>query len=238
MIKKDALEYLFKNLNNFFTSNKFKKTKKTSKRFEFKKETENGYYEFGLGIIGYDDEFQFRFSVNKQDLRIEKVCNHVLKNTDNQLSIKHEIDEDTISLGLTYDSDGTNNYDARFPVCKNEQDVQNESKEIIKFLETKAFPFFSKMDDLRELDKIINEDAFWYDDWMMPFGLGGNFQIKRLIIAKLSGNKNFEEIVDKQYKLIEKASLDNGYPFTYDRNDLTRELPFTVEYLKNVKSLY
>ncbi len=240
MIRKDAINYAFKNLNDYFVLNKFSKTKKTARGFAYKKPIENGYIGFGLGIIGYDDDFRLRFSVHKQDLRIEEICNHVLKNTDNQLPIKPEIDEESVSLATTYDSDGTNNYDHRFPLCKNEIDVKNECQEIKKFLDTRAFPFFTEMSDLRKLDKIINEDNFWYDDWMSPFGfsLGGNFWIKRLIVAKLSGNKNFAEIVDKQYKLIEKASLDNGSPFTYDRNDLTREIPYTVEYLKNIKPLY
>jgi hypothetical protein len=63
------------------------------------------------------------------------------------------------------------------------------------FLLNSAVPIVNKLNDLREIDKVINGDKPWKTDWQMPYAFGGNFHLKRLIIAKLSGLGNYERIM-------------------------------------------
>ena len=127
--------------------------------------------------------------------------------------------------------------DTYLPECSNEKDIVRSVKEIIDFTTTHALPLLEKTNDVKFLDAEINGSEFWESDWQKKFNLGGNFDIKRLIIAKLVGNPNFDEIVDKNYKAIEKASAESGYPFTYDRNDLTMPVPSVLEMLKNIEAI-
>ena len=106
------------------------------------------------------------------------------------------------------------------------------------FLVDTAFPIMDKFSDLREIDKVINGNDPWTTDWQMPYAFGGNFYEKRLIIAKLAGNPNFDDLVDFNYRTLEKLSAENGYPFTYNRSDLSKPLPALIQILQDVKPLY
>jgi hypothetical protein len=235
--KKETIDFAIKYLNVFFESNGFKKTKRLSGEFVYQRKTEFGYDGFACDTLGYDS-YRLRFSVFKRDIRIEDICKHILKNTKSGLPIDIPIDEDSISMAFTYDTTGLYAPDMVFPECFNEIDIKKECESICDFMENKAFPLLNKTDDLRAIDKIVNQENFWETDWLMPFNLGNNFHLKRLIIARLSGNLNFEEIIEKNYNVLEKLSRDSGDNFIFNRNDLSRDIPFAVEYLKKTEPLY
>jgi hypothetical protein len=119
------------------------------------------------------------------------------------------------------------------------ESAKDVCERIIKRSEEVVFPLLSRFEDLREIDKVINNlDDFWDWDVGKPFSLGGNFDVKRVIIAKLSGNPRYEEVVDMAFKMVEFRSNRDGYPFVYDRKDLALPIPYTVHFLKDIKPLY
>ena len=124
------------------------------------------------------------------------------------------------------------------PQMQTEADVKLSVDMIIDFLTKDGFPLLDKSNDLREIDKAINGDDFWITDSNMPFNLGGNFYVKRLIIAKLAGNPKYDEVVRKNYEGLADQIKSEGNSFEVNQTDLSLPIPFTVEYLKNVPSLY
>ena len=88
------------------------------------------------------------------------------------------------------------------------------------------------------MDKIFNNlDNFW--DLVTPIGysLGGYEKLTRLIVAKLSGNPNYEEVVNRSYELLDRIRAAKGLE-PYDRHDLTKPIPYTVHLLKDIQPLY
>ena len=92
--------------------------------------------------------------------------------------------------------------------------------------------------DLREIDKRINGEGenFWIDDWKKPFNLAGIYNIRRLIIARLSGRKDYDEFIQKIKDIVNARAKKNGR--TIDWSDTSINFIYTLEYLKNIKPLY
>jgi hypothetical protein len=119
------------------------------------------------------------------------------------------------------------------------ESAKDVCERIIKRSEEVVFPLLSRFEDLREIDKVINNlDDLWYDDWMKPFDLGGNFYVKRFIIAKLSGNPRYEELADRVFDMIDKKMEEQGRDERADRVSLNKPIPYTVHFLKDIKPLY
>jgi hypothetical protein len=118
------------------------------------------------------------------------------------------------------------------------ESAKDVCERIIKRSEEVIFPLLSRFEDLREIDKVINNlDDFWDWDVGKPFRLGGNFNSKRMIIAKLSGNPRYEEVVEKYFNELDKKRAKENMP-PFDRNDLTKPTAYTVHFLKDIKPLY
>ena len=124
---------------------------------------------------------------------------------------------------------------------QNEAEAKVAVDMIIDFMQKDALPLLDKFNDLREIDKIINGDDFWITDWQMPFNLGGgNFYAKRLVIAKLAGGqKRLEEVIEKFKEAETKYWKEKGEVANLSYLEDTKTATgFTIQYLKNVPSLY
>ena len=83
-----------------------------------------------------------------------------------------------------------------------------------------GFKELEKYRDLREIDRLINNfHDFWETDWDKPYGLGGDFDLKRIIIARLAGNKRWEEVYRKQVEI-----LNNNFKKNMTRKDFSDKL--------------
>ena len=117
--------------------------------------------------------------------------------------------------------------------------VLNFSNIIKNYLDKVGFKKLQKYKDLREIDRLINSfNDFWEDDWGKPYQLGGNFYFRRVVIARLSGNKRWLEVVERNYDAIDKKLEEQGDKERVDRKDTTKPLPYLVELLKNTTPLY
>ena len=234
MNKKEAKEFTIKHLNVFFEKHDFKLVKTRNSEVEFIRKTNNGFDGFASGTVDYNPIQKIRYSFYKRINAIEEITNIV----NQKIKLSPPIDKNTVSLAFGYGGLVLGKHvDTYLPECSNENDIIESTKAIIEFAEQYALTLLEKTNDLVFLDNEINGKNFWKTDWQQKFNLGGNFDIKRLIIAKLAGNLNFDEIVDKNYKAIEKASEESGYPFTYDRNNLNMPVPCVLEILKDIKPI-
>lgn len=234
MNKQEAKEFVIKHINSFFEIHDFKLQKKADSSVIYQRKTNFGIDGFASGTVDYNPVQKIRYSFYKRINSIEEITNIV----NQRIKLSPPIDKNTISFAFGYGGLVLGKHvDTYLPECSNEEDIIKSVSEIIDFTNTHAFPLLEKSNDIKFLDAEINDNDFWETDWQQKFNLGGNFDIKRLIIAKLAGNPNFDEIIDKNYKAIEKASEESGYPFTYDRNDLSMPVPSVLEILKDIKPL-
>lgn len=235
MNKADAKEFTIKHINQFFEENVFKLSKTRDSQVKYIRKTEFGFDGYASGTVDYNPIQIIRYSFFKRINIIEDIALEVFKRTK---VISNPVDKNSLSLAFGYGGLVLGKYvDTYLPECSSENDIINCVADIIDFSKNHALPLIEKANNLKFLDNEINGENFWETDWQKKFNLGGNFDIKRLIIAKLADNPNFEEVVDKNYKAIEKASEESGYPFTYNRNDLSMPVPCVLEILKDVKPL-
>jgi hypothetical protein len=157
---------------------------------------------------------------------------------DTGIKLIPKIAKATDTIGFSYSSLNGLNHFNYLPDIRTEDDVKKCTEMMTDFLVNTALPIVDKFNDLREIDKLINGIDPWTTDWQMPYAFGGNFYEKRLIIAKLAGNSSFDDLVDFNYKTLEKLSAENGHPFTYNRSDLAKPLPALIKILQDVKPLY
>ena len=238
MNKRETQDFIVKYLDSYLSKQGFKHRKSNRTEVEYiRKIDKNNFERFRLSTINYYDSHKLRFGFGKRIGAVEDIMARINEKVP---FTNPSYKKNTTTLGFGYNSYNGLNKDGCFGYMETEEQVKENVEKVIDFTEYHALPLLNKFNDLREIDKLINGegDNFWENDWKKPFNLAGRFNVRRLIIAKLSGHKNFDELVDKVYKSIEEESTKNGYPFVYDRNDLTAEIPYTVHFLENIKSLY
>lgn len=147
--------------------------------------------------------------------------------------------KDSITLGFGHWPIPGNWNDGGYPYMDNEQDVINNMKIVTDFTEQIALPLLESLTDVREIDRRVNREGenFWIDDERKQFHLGGYFYLRRRIIAKLSGRKDYDEFIDKLYNIIDDANKSQDKE-PFDRTDLNVSLNYCVQLLKDVKPLY
>lgn len=230
----EAKALIIKNATPYFEQKgwKLKKVRWNEAIFVNKK---NEYFDIiGISTTDYNPEQLIGYGLGKRIEAVEAVMKKIESKTPFDLPLK----SDDTTLNILDKGDSLKREDKSY--CTSEEDVIYNLGKIFNYLDEHALPLLEKFNDLREIDNLINGEGekFWDSDWKKPFNLAGRFDTRRLITAKLSGRKDFDELIDKVYESIEAESAKNGYPFTYDRTDLTKKLPYTIHLLKNVKSLY
>lgn len=234
MTGKEAKELIVKHLSPFMDNNSFKLVNTRSNDVEYKRKTSTGYEEIALDCINYNPVQIVRYAVRKRIDAVEDIT----KKINEDITLSPPINKDTVTIAFSEATFRGLSTDSYMPEMLNEQDVIKSIEILTKFLKQEAFPFLDKINDLRELDKIINGDDFWNDDWKKPFNLGGNFSIKRLVIAKLANNPNSQNMVKREYDYIDSCLEKQGDVERINRTDLQFPIPFTVEYLNSVEPMY
>ena len=235
MTKKEAKQYTLKYIADIFISNGFTEKKKSSSDIEFKRKTETG--EDGM-YLHYKDYNPKQITAYYFYKRI-KAVDDIVKEIGKHLTLSPPITKETHTVTFDYISlkqyrvNGSYN-DTYLPSMQTEEDVKVACGRIIEFLEEDALPLLDKFNDLREIDKIINGDNFWFTDWQREFGLGGNFHLKRIIIPYLTKNKDLESIIERQLADV-RSKFDDEYGWS--SKEVEKEILFLVDYLKTLLSL-
>lgn len=200
---------------------------------------ENGFERMGISTTNYYPEVVFGMGTSKRINLIEDIFYEINR----QYNLELDLNED--SRTLTYKGN-INERQLKLLRVEHKDDelgVIESTKILMHFIENDLLPTYDLFDDIREIDKRINGDGenYWEDDFsrLKPFSLF-HFHEKRLIIARLCNNPNFETLVEKFCNYMDyEISKNTGKPFVYDLNDLSLPGAATIDYLrKNVKPIY
>lgn len=226
--KKQAKEFELIYLKDFFEQNAFKLRKGGNSDFEFIKKLPNGsetiYFTHLEAFTGTRQEFY----VLKEIKIIESHLENILKGLGQSIS-KHKNPRTVKFWKGSIDGINTNNY---MPKMLNETYVASSCEIVKNFMAETGFSMLERFNDIKELDKEINGENFWTTDWQMPFDLGGDFDIKRMIIVKLSNNPNFDNIINYHLKSYDDLIATGEYVDL--RNESKRQFEYAVEYLRNL----
>ncbi len=240
MNKRETEAHIVKYLDAYLTARGFKHRKSNREEIEYiRKIDRNNFDSFGLSTINYYDSHKLRFGFGKRIGVVEDIMAEINKAVP---FTNPPYDKKTTTLGFGYNSYNGLNKDGCFGYMETEQHVKDNVKKVIDFTEQHALPLLEKFNDLREIDKRINGEGenFWATTstvgGIKPFNLGGRFVFRRIIIAKLSGRDDYEEFIQKIKDNANKIAKENNR--VIDWNDLSLGVPYTIEYLKNIKPLY
>ncbi|MEO6232922.1 MAG: hypothetical protein ABJB11_00005 [Ferruginibacter sp.] len=227
MKKSGAKKLLFNELKPFFVENGYKLV--TTKFSGFTKEYNNDLFWIYFDSKDYNPCQNIRYYVNKRINIIDKIWMEVDK-------LYFNIDrvnlETASTLTFTYESlHGIHERMGYLPDIYTVADVEINAKLIIEFMRDTAFPLLERFNDIREIDKEINGENFWGDDWRKLFRLS-KFPFHRTIIAYLCSNKRIDEIREDHLKRWTK-SLEE-FP---DCQNLIDAYLYLFEILKGIKPL-
>jgi hypothetical protein len=228
--KKQAKEFELKYLKLFFEDKKFKLRKGGGADFDFIRKNPIGnevvYFTHLESFPGTQQEFYILKEINEIELHYEAIIKGLGQNYN-----KHKYPRSLKFWKGSIEGINTNRY---MPQMLTEMDVASSCEIVKNFMTETGFPMLERFNDIKELNKEINGESFWTTDWQMPFDLGGDFDIKRIIIARLANQGNFEKVMQKSYEQIDKWLTENNQP-PIDRTDITKGTPFIEHYLKNLK---
>ena len=226
--KRQAKELELVYLSPFFESNGFKLKKTSTSEYDFNKKHKAGRDVIFIGHLEAFPGSKIEFTVMKEINEIESHLGNILRGLDESRNKK--VYNASVKFSISSINDlRTNNY---MPEMLNEADVVKSCEIVEDFMVKTGFKMLERFNNIKELDREINGENFWKTDWKMPFNLGGDFDIKRIVIAWLAENPNFEEVVNKTYEIMSQNS--DGTYYDYDRNDLSLRIPYTVHYLKTL----
>lgn len=226
----------------------FLETKLNDYSFNFQKykESEIDYVKtniFGNTSIGiYIDllvnseitAWQFGVALTQRLEEVEALLALISKNT--QLEVP--VDKHTFTVSTSVTRLHKHKITHRFEPVLEIDDVKKQCNIVLEFLELEALPFIKKMQDIKEIDKLINQgDEIWGTDWNQIIGLGGNFNVKRLIIAYLAGGiEHMEEVNLKENIAIAKLVEEQGTgPFDPSyKQKLDNPVGYTLHYLRSL----
>jgi len=229
-----ARELTIKYLEPFLAKNNFSVKLNKSKQATIQRKRADGFDIMTTRLLDYNPAYRIEYGFRN----INNTVNSIMLQLQSKVKLQYEYDDKSYFVYFAYHTINNISEVAYLPAMSSEPEVQECCNMIIDFMSKTALPLLDKLEDIREIDKIINGDEPWDDDWRKPFGIGNNFGYYRLIVAKLAGNPNFDELVDLNYKQREALSAKNGYPYTYERSNLNKPLPALIEILKSVEPLY
>lgn len=194
---------------------------------EFQIVRKTGYGEDVINGVftDYNPRQQIIFNCYKRDKRIISIL-ELLEARGIKLS--PPISKHSGTIGFSYESLNNHPVIGYLPIMAKESDVEQCAGRMVDLIESYALPLFDKFEDLREIDSIINGETPWQTDWRMPYVFGGYFNLIRLIVAKLSGNSGYLDLIEFTYASLQRRAQESGHTFTYDRNDLSKPLPALI----------
>ena len=164
-----------------------------SSDFNFVKKTATGEDVIVGGFTDFNPRQKIIYSFMKRHKTILAILLQLQKNG---AKLTPPIGKNTGTIGFSYCTIHDIRKDTELTTMQTEEEVKQRVGSMVSFMEETAFPLMDKFEDLREQDRIINGEDPWQMDGLKPYPLGGNFHLKRLIIARLAGLGSYERILD------------------------------------------
>jgi hypothetical protein len=224
---KEAKVFLDKYLGVYLNENGYKKATPNGLSL-YTKLTKDNYFSFSCYLSIYN-EYQFHYSFGLGENKVIKVFNEINKKYNNLLYPKPIKGFMGIAPHFFVDIFDTG---AGYKYFHDEVTLRERLDEVKNFYENEFDDYCAKFCSLMNLDNYFNSPANFCRYKRGLFPTLGFFHVTRLIIAKLSGQYNFEEIVERNFLDIESFWKEDG--LVYDRNDFNNPEVCTVDYLRKM----
>jgi hypothetical protein len=155
-------------------------------------------------VSNYNPNYLISYGFSKINLEITKILNAL----NDKLSNKLRIDKNEKYLLFSYNSLYKPDESSYLPYMSNAEEVKIAVNGIKVFFKNEANALLIKFENLAEVDKIWNGTKPLEDDGHKPFTSGGNFNIKRLIVSKLSNPNDYSRIYDFVLRHLESKFND------------------------------
>ncbi len=229
MFADEAMDIILPELKPFFEAAGYKQRGKDA----FIRSYEGGWDSFTFWMKDFYPSQYCSYRVNK---RLECV-EHIIGMLAEKYDMRMKISKANWTLYFSAVTLSGSRLETDLPRMTKMEDALFTAELIKEFMTNTGFPFLLKMQDVRAFDKIINVEDDWETDFMKPFGMGGAFVFKKLIIARLSGNPRYEEMMSHYHTVYEneiRESPEEEGEFV----DGKHVLQYLEEVLKSVTPLF
>lgn len=238
MTKKECSEVVLQNIRETFESRDWNKKSTGSASINFEKNNEDkNVFGMSMSFLDYNPTYIMRFVFYIKHQKIINLCKLIGENIELIPVITSDTDTIVFSI-LTFEGLLHQNY---MPDMETESEIVDACKKMLEFTVSQAFPYLEKINDIKEIDKVINGENAWADDWRKEFNLGGNFNIKRFIIAYLVGGVEHLDLVNERdtVTLIEYNKKENLGEYNGDyKNDVSHPVGYTLHYLRSLPDIH
>lgn len=186
----EVQEYVLDKLIENFEEAGFKvhKGRKTLRR-----KNPSGFDEMECSVVDYDGEYTIEFSIAIRKNEVDDIYNQF--SDSNPKSFKHT----RTFLAVQYRLEGVDKEEREFYI-KKRKNVDDALENFFEFMSTHGMAYYEKYADLKKMDEAINSDPeapqIHIFDEMERARRG-------LILAKLTDNPNFEDLVDTYRKTLD-----------------------------------
>ena len=233
MTQTEAKKIFIKHGNKTIERWGFREKKISRAEAKYIKIKDTGFERFGVSTLNYIPIVVFRLGCIKRLDVIENILNKI--NLKFSLNLNLESNDFTIAC-----IKNKKQFDLNLPQVEGEQGVIVSVQIILKYIEKDVLPMFNLFDDLREIDKLINEGENILEYETSEFKLGQDGWYRRFIIARLCKSDNkFDDFLHQWIQEVNKKSLEQNGEIAVDENSKNDETIQFFRYLKeNIKSLY
>jgi hypothetical protein len=186
----EARELTLKYLEPIVKKHGFTVKVNARKQARIERKVANGIDILGFDMLNYAPSFQILYAFSKINIPI----NDILLRFQEKVRIPLQEDKRSWFILFSYNTLHKPTETTYLPYMDTEEEVQKCVGMMSSFIEDPGLPLLSRFDDLREVDRIINDEEPWETDWHKPYVLGGNFHLKRLIIPRLAGLGNYDRV--------------------------------------------
>lgn len=196
------------------------------------KAKENGFERFGVSTLNYMPIVVYAIGASKRLNLVEDILSEINK----KYSLNLDLNKETFTIACRKNK---RELEISLPKVEDEQGVIESSKILLDYIGNTVIPMFNLFDDIREIDKRINEEDENWTDEPKDFSLGYFSAHRRFIIARLCKTEDgFQDFCNKRFKEVDQNLIKMNEP-KFDRNDDIHWLNQTINYLKeNVSPMY
>lgn len=239
MNKKEVIEIVNDNFFEFIQEFDFELVKKGKNGYDlwYQRKFENGFQNMLINVLCYGSKYILEFGFGTNYDMVEDVLNTYNENAKNKINFSRGEKSNSI-ISFTYPR-VTGNEKNEITNLGNEtfDDIKDQVKFIKLFCLETALPLLDKFQDLRNLNTLMNGEDFWIDPNEIKYSVN-NLYIVRLIIAKLAGNLDYEEVKLKTIKAMGELVAKNGHEYVHDETDFNKPLALIIHILKDIQPIY
>lgn len=186
----EARELTLKYLEPVVTKHGFTVKLSASKQLKIERKASKGMDLLAFDMLNYAPAFQIRYGF----IKVNTTVNEILLKLQEKIKLSLPVDKKSTLVSFSYNTINNPTETSYLPMMETEEDVQQSVALLQSFLEEVGVPLLKRFDDLAEIDRVINGEQLWETDWLKPYVFGGNFTLKRLIVAKLAGLGSYDRV--------------------------------------------